>query len=108
MHEQFVVIYLNHANMVIGTINLFTGTTRGIMIDNKIVVGIAINLMASSVIISHNHPSGSLKPSESDLKLTRSMGEALELMSIKLLDHLIISPDEEYLSLVENGSYNLN
>jgi len=108
LHEQFVVIYLNHANMVIGTINLFTGTTRGIMIDNKIVVGIAINLMASSVIISHNHPSGSLKPSESDLKLTRSMGEALELMSIKLLDHLIISPDEEYLSLVENGSYNLN
>lgn len=103
LHEQFVVLYLNHANVVIGTINLFTGTLSGIMIDNKIIVGTAINLMASGVVISHNHPSGNLSPSQSDISLTKTLADALKLMGIKLLDHLIISPENKYLSLVDEG-----
>lgn len=103
LHEQFVVLYLNHANVVIGTINLFTGTHSGIMIDNKIVVGTAIKLMASGVIISHNHPSGNLEASQSDIKLTNTLHKALKLMGIKLLDHLIISPENKYISLVDEG-----
>ncbi|WP_439474811.1 JAB domain-containing protein [Algoriphagus formosus] len=96
LQEQFAVIYLNRSNAVIGTLNTFSGTISCTTVDFKIVVGTAIKLMASAVIVAHNHPSGKMMPSEQDIQLTNRLKIALEVMDISLLDHIIIGPEDRY------------
>jgi len=103
LQEQFMVLYLNQANKVIGSYNGFAGGVNATLVDVKIIVGTGINLLASAVIIAHNHPSGNLTPSEADIKLTKQIKEGLMLMDIKLLDHLIITPENSYLSFMDDG-----
>jgi len=107
LQEQFIVIYLNASNKVIGTMNQFSGTQTCTVVDFRIIVGAAIQLMASGIIIAHNHPSSSTFPSVPDIKLTVQLKKALELMGICLIDHIIISPEgDDYTSLTNEGIIN--
>lgn len=103
IQEQFVVIYLNNSNVVIGSCNAFTGGLTGTVVDIKIIVATALKLMATSVIICHNHPSGNTKPSNQDITLTKKIKSALELMDMKLIDHIIVTPFDTYSSFIQEG-----
>ena len=103
LQEQIVVLYLNQANLVIGSSNAFTGGLTGSVIDIRIIVATALNLMATGVIIAHNHPSSNLKASTQDITLTKKLKTALSYMDINLLDHLIVTPENEYLSMSNEG-----
>jgi DNA repair protein RadC len=95
-HEEFWLLMLNRANLVIKKELISRGGVAGTVVDTKIIFKTAIENYASSIIVCHNHPSGNLKPSEADLKITRNIKEAGKIMEIALLDHLIIT---------ENGFY---
>lgn len=103
MQEQFVVIYLNRDNKVIGTRKHFIGTLVSVNVDPRIILVTAINLLASSIILAHNHPSGNLKPSDCDQKLTRKMIDCCRLVDIEVLDHLIISPTGNYYGIISES-----
>jgi DNA repair protein RadC len=103
LQEQFIVIYLNQANKVIGTMNVFSGSIKSTVIDIKLILASGILLMSSGIIVAHNHPSGNLKPSREDLALTKRLSTALQYMEMKLVDHFIITPDDDYLSFANEG-----
>ena len=103
LQEQFIVIYLNQANKVIGTMNVFSGSIKSTVIDIKLILASGILLMSSGVIVAHNHPSGNLKPSREDFALTKRLSTALQYMEMKLVDHFIITPDDDYLSFANEG-----
>jgi DNA repair protein RadC len=100
--EQFYLLLLNRANSIIGWIRLSTGGTAGTVVDPKIVFALALQTNACGIILSHNHPSGNIQPSKNDIALTSNMINAGKLLEIKLLDHLIISPDEKYYSFADD------
>ena len=103
LQEKLIVLYLNNCNIFIGCLNEFSGSLTSTTFDVKMIVGTGIKLMASAAIIIHNHPSGNLKPSNEDIKATEKLKVALNYMDIKLLDHLIISPEYRYLSFADEG-----
>ena len=103
LQEQFIVIYPNQANKVIGTMNVFSGSINSTVVDIKLILASGILLMSKSVIVAHNHPSGNLKPSKEDLALTKRLSTALQYMEMKLVDHFIITPDDDYLSFANEG-----
>jgi DNA repair protein RadC len=103
MQEQFLAIYLNRANTVIGAKVHFIGGIASVIVDMKLILATAAGLMASGVIVCHNHPSGNLEPSKQDRLLTEKLKEVLGLLDIQLMDHLILSPDGKWLSFVERG-----
>lgn len=105
LQEQIVVLYLNNNNTVIGSCNLSSGTLTSAIVDLRLILASALKLMATSLIISHNHPSGKMIASEQDKQLTKKLNTALEQCDIKLLDHIIISPFDEYLSLKDEGIF---
>jgi DNA repair protein RadC len=104
LQEEFKMLLLNNSNEVLGIHTLSKGSTRGTVVDLKLLFVIALKSNATGIIISHNHPSGTLKPSSSDLELTKRIKKSGELLDIKLLDHLIITKDEFY-SLSDNNYY---
>jgi len=89
--EESWVMFLGRSNRVIELKKLSSGTQDSTLVDRKAVVRMAVDCMASGVIISHNHPSGDPHPGKADIKLTESLKEALEAFDICLLDHIIIS-----------------
>ncbi len=89
--EQFLVMYLTRANAVIGIYPHTKGGMTASIVDVKLVVSTALNLAAEAVITCHNHPSGSLNPSQDDFKMARKVREALAYYDIKLLDNLILT-----------------
>jgi len=95
-HEEFWLLVLNRANLVIKKELISRGGVSGTVVDTKIIFKAAVENYASSIIICHNHPSGNLKPSEADIRITKNIKDAGKLMEIPLLDHLIIT---------ENGFY---
>jgi len=101
-HEEFWVIYLNRKNEIIKKENISKGGISGTVADSKIIFKPAFELLASAVILCHNHPSGNLKPSKSDLKLTKGLKEIGQLMETPVLDHLIIG-EKKYLSFADEG-----
>lgn len=103
LQEQFVVVFLNRAHQVIGCANLFMGGVASTIADVKIILAMALKVMSSAVLVAHNHPSGNLSPSTEDAKLTSKLKEALELMDMQLLDHVILGPDYNYLSFADEG-----
>lgn len=102
IQEQFLAIYMNRSNVVIGTKLHFIGGLSSVTVDVKLIMATAINLMASCVILAHNHPSGSLEPSEQDIRLTRRVKEAFKLLDIELYDHLIISPEGNFKGIIND------
>ena len=103
LHESFKVILLNNSNKVKGIFEMSSGGITGTLVDLRILFAVALKTLATSIIISHNHPSGNLKPSQSDIRLTNKIKKASELLDIKLLDHLIITPNQEYYSFADDG-----
>ena len=94
--EEVKMILLNRANRVLGVAHLTKGGLNGSIIDTRVILQYAIKANAAAVIHAHNHPSGNLGASDADIKITKRVRDALELMEIKLLDHLILNKDEEY------------
>lgn len=104
LQEQFIVLYLNRSNLVLGGHKVFTGGLTGTVADIRLILGITLKACACNIIISHNHPSGNLKSSGSDQELTNKLKEAGKLMDITLLDHIIISAqDGHFFSFADGG-----
>lgn len=101
-HEEFWVLYFNRSNRIIGDYKLSQGGVSGTVIDVKLVLKRALELLATSLIISHNHPSGNLNPSDNDKQITEKLKTAANQMDIKLLDHIIIA-DNSYFSFTDEG-----
>ena len=101
-YEEFWIILLDRGNHFIRKINVSKGGVAGTVVDVKRIFKEAIENLASYIVMCHNHPSGNLRPSEEDIKITKRMKEAGILMDIKVLDHLIIA-GREYLSFIDEG-----
>jgi len=97
--EEVKMILLNRANQVLGVVHLSKGGISGSIIDSRVILQYAIKANASAVILAHNHPSGNLNASEADVRITERVKEALKLVEIQLLDHLILIKDEEYMTI---------
>jgi len=106
IQEHFIALYLNQANKIIGYYHHSRGTINPTMVDTEILAAVALKTLAKSVIISHNHPSGNLQPSEADRVLTKRIKEALKLFDVSLLDHIIVTR-EGYFSFAERGETSL-
>lgn len=101
-HEEFWILLLNRANKIIDRNKISQGGIAGTVIDVRIILRNAIEKLASSVILCHNHPSGNIEPSKSDIGITRKLKEAAEVMDIKLLDHIIVAGNS-YFSFLDEG-----
>lgn len=102
LKEYFVVMYLNQANRVIGVQKLSVGGLTSAVADIRLLFGTALKILATGIVISHNHPSGNTKPSLQDRNLTKQLKEVGELLDIKLLDHIILTPENQYYSFADN------
>jgi DNA repair protein RadC len=101
--EEANILLLNRANRVLGFSLLSSGGTSGTVVDVKIIFQIALKSNAHFLLLAHNHPSGNLKPSETDIKITREISNAGKFLGIHLLDHLIVTEDSFY-SFADNGA----
>lgn len=101
-HEEFWIIYLNQSNKILARESLSKGGVAGTVVDARLVFKRALEHTAVSVILCHNHPSGNIQPSEADIKLTKKLKEAGEMIDIKVLDHIIIA-GEAYYSFADEG-----
>jgi DNA repair protein RadC len=90
-YEVFKVILLNRSHTVIKVVEMSRGGVAGTIVDPKLIFKTALDHLATSIILVHNHPSGNLDPSDADKQLTRQLTEAGELLNVKVLDHLIVS-----------------
>lgn len=100
--EQFKVILMNRAQRVLGIYEMSTGGVSGTVADPKLVFIAALKANACNIILSHNHPSGNLKPSRADEDLTRKIKEAGIFLDIKVIDHIIVT-SEGYYSFSDEG-----
>ena len=100
--EVFLAVYLNRTNRVLGMHTISTGGIEATIADVRIILKKAIEEQASSIVLSHNHPSGNLRPSQQDRELTRKIREAARLIDVKVLDHIIVS-DQGYYSFADEG-----
>lgn len=100
--EEFWVLLLNRANKIIGQEMISRGGVSGTIADTKIIFKTALEHLASSIILVHNHPSGNLQPSSQDIQLTNKMKEAGIMMDVSVLDHLIVT-DTGYFSFADEG-----
>ena len=101
-HEEFWVLLLNRANKIISKHNVSSGGVSGTVVDSKIIFKLAIENLASSVILCHNHPSGNTQPSDADIKLTKQIKDAGKLLEIAVLDHVIIT-ERGFYSFADEG-----
>ncbi len=101
-HEVFAVIYLNRANKINHFEIISKGGITGTVADPRIILKRALEEEATSIVLSHNHPSGNLQPSKADEDLTNKIKDAAALLDIKLLDHIIVS-DAGYFSFMDEG-----
>lgn len=102
MQEEVKLVLLNRSNKVLGIYSLASGGITGCVVDVRLILSVALKTLATGIIVVHNHPSGNLNPSREDLKLTKQLKEAAQLMNITLLDHLIITRDNYY-SFADEG-----
>jgi DNA repair protein RadC len=103
LKEKFYVMFLNRANMLVALMKVSEGGTSGTVIDIKHIAICGLLVNSCSAIICHNHPSGNLKPSEADIKITTNVKNALHVLDINLLDHIIITPTNQYYSFTDEG-----
>ena len=101
-HEEFWVLYLNRANGIIKKQHISSGGVTGTVVDARIIFKHALDCLASSIILCHNHPSGNRQPSESDIKLTKKLKEGGNLIEVAVLDHIIIS-EKSFYSFADEG-----
>lgn len=102
LREEFYLLLLNRANKVVGWHCISQGGLDSTIADIRIIFSISLKCVACGIIVAHNHPSGNLKPSETDIALTRKIKEAGKLLDITLFDHIILS-NEGYYSFADEG-----
>lgn len=102
MQEEFKVLFLNRGNRVIGVYDASTGGICGTVADPRLILAAALKSLAVNLILAHNHPSGNLKPSRADEELTSKINEAAKFHDIKVLDHIILTP-QQYYSFADEG-----
>lgn len=100
--EEFWVLLLNKSNKIIKKELISKGGVSATVVDIKLIFKSAIDNLASSIVLLHNHPSGNIKPSKEDIRLTQKVKEACEFMDVNLLDHIIIA-NKNYLSFIDEG-----
>lgn len=101
-HEEFVLLLLNRALQVLGWAKISMGGITATVVDTRIVFQYALKANATGIMLSHNHPSGVVKPSEQDKQMTKKMVEAGKLLEIQVLDHIIFTTDSYY-SFADEG-----
>lgn len=101
-YEEFWILLLNRANRIIGKVQISTGGVAGTVVDPKMVFRKALEGLACSIILCHNHPSGNLKPSQTDLELTQKLKQVGLAIEIPIFDHLIIT-EKDYFSFADDG-----
>lgn len=102
IYESFFMVTLDSQNRTTGYVKISHGGIVGTVVDVRLICKYAIEVLATGVIICHNHPSGTLKPSEADKSITKKIKEALNIFEIRLTDHLIITKNE-YFSFADEG-----
>ena len=103
-HEEFWIVYLNNSNKVISKSQLSKGGITGTLVDVRLVFKNALEIGATSLILCHNHPSGTLIPSDADKQITKKLKLAGDSLEIKVLDHLIVT-ESSYFSFVDEGIF---
>lgn len=104
LKESFLAIFLNKKNVILGFYTVSIGGTSETVVDPKFVIAPAILSNASSIIVAHNHPSGNTKPSQADRTITKRLQKAIDVMGMKLLDHIIVTESENnFYSFADNG-----
>ncbi|HAV55350.1 RadC family protein [Aequorivita vladivostokensis] len=101
-HEEFWILYLNNSNKIIKSAQLSKGGITGTVVDVRLAFKDALQLGAVGIILAHNHPSGTLKPSQADIQLTKKLKTAGDSLDIKVLDHLIIT-EKAYFSFADEN-----
>lgn len=101
-HEEFWIVYLNNSNKVIQKNQLSKGGITGTLVDVRLALKTALEVGATGIILAHNHPSGTLKPSAADKQLTQKLNTAAQSLDIKVLDHLIIT-EKAYFSFADEN-----
>lgn len=101
-HEEFWVLYLNNSNKVLYRKMISSGGQTGTVVDVRLILKTALEFSAVAIILVHNHPSGTLKPSEADKRTTSNILEAASVLTIKLLDHVIIT-EKNYFSFADEA-----
>ncbi len=101
-HEEFWILYLNNSNKIIKSAQLSKGGITGTVVDVRLAFKEALQLGAVGIILVHNHPSGTLKPSQADIQLTKKLKTAGDSLDIKVLDHLIIT-EKAYFSFADEN-----
>jgi DNA repair protein RadC len=102
LQEEFKVMLLNRNHRVLGIADISVGGVSGTMADPKIIFGIALKASASYIVLAHNHPSGNLRTSDADIRLTKKLVQAGLLLELPIYDHLIITNDGYY-SFADDG-----
>ena len=103
-HEEFWVLYLNNSNKVIYKAQLSKGGMTGTIVDIRLIFKVAFEQNATSIILTHNHPSGKLEASDADKEITKKLKLAGEQLDIRVLDHIIVT-ENGYLSFQDEGIF---
>lgn len=101
-HEEFWLLLLDRGNRLLETTSVSRGGLHGTVADPKVIFKEALDKRASCIVLCHNHPSGQLRPSEEDIRLTRKLVEGARLLDIQVQDHLIVTSGGYY-SFADNG-----
>ena len=101
--ESFIILLLNRACKVVGWSRISSGGRAATVVDVAMIAKLAVDSLASAVILAHNHPSGNRLPSLQDETLTKKIKEALALFEVRTLDHVVITPDNGYYSFADEG-----
>lgn len=102
LQEEFKIIMLNRANLVIGIYSLSKGGSTSTVVDCKLIFSVALKCAANSIVLGHNHPSSNLFPSLQDIVLTKKIIAGAKLLDIKVIDHIILT-SESYYSFADEG-----
>ena len=104
MHEEFWVLYLNNSNKVIAKSQISKGGITGTVVDKRIIFKTAFENNAVAMILTHNHPSGKLKPSDADIEITKELKLAGKQLDVRVLDHIIIT-ENGFFSFADDGIF---
>lgn len=102
MQEEVKVVLLNNSNSVLGVYSLSKGGITASLVDVRLILSVALKCLATGIVLIHNHPSGSLKPSTSDITIVKKLKDAGKLLDICLFDSIIITKDS-YMSFNDDG-----
>ena len=103
VYESFKILLLNNSNKVKGIYQISHGGITGTLVDLRLQFAVTLKSLSVALILVHNHPSGTLRPSEADKNLTRKIKSAADFLDIKILDHLILIPTGDYYSFADEG-----